>query len=70
MLLVQTRTAANSEIEYFCLTDGWVKGRICRGDGYTHLACEHCGVTLDDDYLPMPEIESPSTAEYENKPYY
>lgn len=65
MLLTQTRTTANSDIEYFCLTDGWVKGRVCRRDDYTRLACEHCGVTLDDDYLTPQEREQPAATEFE-----
>ena len=50
MELTETRTVDGVK-QYRCEICGWVRGTLWDGTGYTKLICEHCGSTLDDDYL-------------------
>jgi predicted RNA-binding Zn-ribbon protein involved in translation (DUF1610 family) len=46
------------ETEWYCPNcNNWVAGRLIEVTGYTNLICEDCGITFDDDYYGLAELE-------------
>lgn len=60
MILTPVRRGHHNIIEYLCPSDGWVQGRVWVGPDCQHLACEHCGITLDDDYQQQTDNNNPT----------